>query len=201
MLLAGAPWRSFCWPGRRGTAASRSAAAELLAGSAMAKRMAALWQRAIGKSCWQGRLGRVAGRGCRGREWKAGTATSTGKASNLPEGMHHREDAAGRGAAAKSHREASKERALLQAGKEHPVLGKQKRERQNPLSLKPALVMPLSRVLQELARGGLHNCYCALWNFYGDAAAVAHLVWLLFGYGDRFYGNKGILHSVKIINI
>ena len=108
---------------------------------------------------------------------------------------------AGRGAAAKSHREASKERALLQAGKEHPVLGKQKRERQNPLSLKPALVMPLSRVLQELARGGLHNCYCALWNFYGDAAAVAHLVWLLFGYGDRFYGNKGILHSVKIINI
>ena len=35
----------------------------LLAGSAMAKRMAALWQRAIGKSCWQGRLGRVASRG------------------------------------------------------------------------------------------------------------------------------------------
>ena len=53
-----------CWQGRRGTAASRSAAAELLAGSAMAKRMAALWQRAIGKillagapwrrCCWQG---------------------------------------------------------------------------------------------------------------------------------------------------
>ena len=38
-----------CWQGRRGTAASRSAAVELLAGSAMAKRMAALWQRAIGK--------------------------------------------------------------------------------------------------------------------------------------------------------
>ena len=128
--------------------------------------------------CWQGRCGEaVAGRGP--------SAQRT----------------AGRGAAAKSHREASKERALLQAGKEHPVLGKQKRERQNPLSLKPALVMPLSRVLQELARGGLHNCYCALWNFYGDAAAVAHLVWLLFGYGDRFYGNKGILHSVKIIHI
>ena len=38
-----------CWQGRRGTVASRSAAAELLAGSAMAKRMAALWQRAIRK--------------------------------------------------------------------------------------------------------------------------------------------------------
>ena len=76
-----------------------------------------------------------------------------------------------------------------------------KKESGKTHSLKPALVMPLSRVLQELARGGLHNCYCALWNFYGDAAAVAHLVWLLFGYGDRFYGNKGILHCVKIIHI
>ena len=38
-----------CWQGRPGTVASRSAAAELLAGSAMAKRMAALWQRAIRK--------------------------------------------------------------------------------------------------------------------------------------------------------
>ena len=178
------PDKVCCWPGHRGGAAGKE-------------------RRSGRDAAGQGRRsGRdTAGRGCRGREWKAGTATSTGKASNLPEGMHHREDAAGRGAAAKSHREASKERALLQAGKEHPVLGKQKRERQNPLSLKPALVMPLSRVLQELARGGLHNCYCALWNFYGDAAAVAHLVWLLFGYGDRFYGNKGILHSVKIINI
>ena len=63
-----------------------SAMAGLLAGSAMAKRMAALWQRAIGKSCWQGRLGRVAGRGRRRRPWKAGTATSTSKESNLPEG-------------------------------------------------------------------------------------------------------------------
>ena len=109
---------------------------------------------------------------------------------------------AGRGAAAKSHREASKERARAASRERAPrAASEQKRERQNPLSLKPALVMPLSRVLQELARGGLHNYYCALWNFYGDAAAVAHLVWLLFGYGDRFYGNKGILHSVKIINI
>ena len=66
--------------------------------------------------CWLGhrggaagkerRSGRdAAGRGRRGREWEAGTATSSGKASNLPEGMHHREDAAGRGAAAKSDRE------------------------------------------------------------------------------------------------
>ena len=52
--------------------AGRGTVAELLAGSAMAKRMAALWQRAIGKmllagapweSCWQGRCGgAVAGR-------------------------------------------------------------------------------------------------------------------------------------------
>ena len=177
-----------------------SAMAGLLAGSAMAKRMAALWQRTIGKSCWPGHLGRVAGRGRRGREWEAGTATSSGKASNLPEGMHHREDAAGRGAAAKSLREASKERARAVGKEKAPAAGReraaraaseQKKERQKPLSC----------VLQELARGGLHNCYCALWNFYGDAAAVAHLVWLLFGDGDRFYGNKGILHSVKIIHI
>ena len=109
----------------------------LLAGSAMAKRMAALWQRAIGKSCWQGRRsGRdTAGQGRRGREWEAGTATSSGKASNLPEGMHHREDAAGRDAAAKSHREAGKERAPA-AGRERAprAASEQKRERQNPLS-------------------------------------------------------------------
>ena len=39
ILLAGAPWG----------AAGRGAEAELLAESAMEKRMAALWQRAIGK--------------------------------------------------------------------------------------------------------------------------------------------------------
>ena len=39
-----------CWQGRRDRAvAGRGAVAELLARSAMAKRMAALWQRAIGK--------------------------------------------------------------------------------------------------------------------------------------------------------
>ena len=53
--------------------AGLGAEAELMAGSAMAKRMAALWQRAIGKMllarapqwqryCWPGRRGRVAGR-------------------------------------------------------------------------------------------------------------------------------------------
>ena len=111
----------------------------LLAGSAMAKRMAAMWQRAIGKSCWQGRLGRVAGRGCRGREWEAGTATSSGKASNLPEGMHHREDAAGRGAAAKSHREAGKERAPA-AGRERAT---PRCKRTKKRAAKPTLLSPL----------------------------------------------------------
>ena len=166
-----------------------SAMAELLAGSAIAKRMAALWQRAIGKmlpagapwrSCWQGapqwqrccRQGR-----CR-RPWEAGTATSSGKASNLPEGMHHREDAAGmgaaakshredvagRGAAAKSHREAGRERAPA-AGKERALraASEQKRERQNPLSLKPALVMTaLVRVTGARPRGSSQLLLCSL---------------------------------------
>ena len=38
-----------CWAGRRGRAAGRGAVAELLAVSAMAKRMAAPWRIAIGK--------------------------------------------------------------------------------------------------------------------------------------------------------
>ncbi len=177
-----------------------SAMAELLAGSAMAKRMAALWQRAIGKSCWQGRLGRVAGRGRRGREWEAGTATSSGKASNLPEGMHHREDAAGRGAAAKSHREdaagqkchgeedgstvaeSHREDAAGRdaAAKSHREVGKeiapvasrerapraageQKRERQNPLSLKPTLMIAaLVRVTGARPRGSSQLPLCSL---------------------------------------
>ena len=55
-----------CWLGRRGRAAGRSAVAELMAGrgavaellaeSAMEKRMAALWQRAIGKMLLAGAL-------------------------------------------------------------------------------------------------------------------------------------------------
>ena len=137
----------------------------------------------------------VAGRGAEAELLQAGNRRHRG----LPSGALQRR-AIGKQARKEPLLQARKE-PPRQAGKEHPVLGKQKRERQNPLSLKPALVMPLSRVLQELARGGLHNYYCALWNFYGDAAAVAHLVWLLFGDGDRFYGNKGILHSVKIIHI
>ncbi len=143
----------------------------LLAGSAMAKRMAALWQRAIGKSCWQGRLGRVAGRGRRGREWEAGTATSSGKASNLPEGMHHREDAAGRGAAAKHHREAGKERARA-AGKErapaasreeHPALQANKKESGKTHSLKPTLMIAaLVRVTGARPRGSSQLPLCSL---------------------------------------
>ena len=66
----------------------------------------------------------VAGQGRRGREWEAGTATSSGKASNLPEGMHHREDAAGMGAAAKSHREDVAGRGA--AAKSHREAGKEK---------------------------------------------------------------------------
>ena len=50
MLLGGAPWQSAAERRRYGGAfAGRGAVAELLAVSAMAKRMAALWQRAIGK--------------------------------------------------------------------------------------------------------------------------------------------------------
>ena len=59
-----------CWPGRRGRAtaerqsrgraAGRGAAAELMAGSAMAKRIAALWQRAIWKMLLAGALQRRA---------------------------------------------------------------------------------------------------------------------------------------------
>ena len=127
----------------------------LLAGSAMAKRMAALWQRAIGKSCWPGHRGGVAGQGRRGREWEAGTATSSGKASNLPEGMHHREDAAGRSAAAKSHREAGKERARAASKERARAIGKEiapaaSRERATPCckrtkkrAAKPTLLSPL----------------------------------------------------------
>ena len=79
----------------------------LLAGSAMAKRMAALWQRAIGKQ--------------------------------------------------------ARKEPPRQAGKEHPVLGKQKRERQNPLSLKPALVMTaLVRVTGARPRGSSQLLLCSL---------------------------------------
>ena len=158
--------------------AGRGTVAELLARSAAVAEMlpdGAPWQ-----SCWQGapqwqrccRQGR-----CR-RPWEAGTATSSGKASNLPEGMHHREDAAGmgaaakshredvagRGAAAKSHREAGRERAPA-AGKERALraASEQKRERQNPLSLKPALVMTaLVRVTGARPRGSSQLLLCSL---------------------------------------
>ena len=121
----------------------------LLAGSAMAKRMAALWQRAIGKSCWQGRLGRVAGRGRRGRPWEAGTATSSGKASNLPEGSTIGKQA--------------RKEPLLQAGKEHPVLQANKKESGKAHSLKPALVMTaLVRVTGARPRGSSQLLLCSL---------------------------------------
>ena len=97
------------------------------------------------------------------------------------------------------HREAGKERARAVGKEIAPAASRERAPR--AASKKKERQKPLSCVLQEFARGGLHNCYCALWNFYCDAAAVAHLVWLLFGYGDRFYGNKGILHCVKIIHI
>ena len=54
-----------CWQGRRDRAvAGRGAVAELLARSAMAKRMAALWQRAIGKlllagAPWRSAIGKI----------------------------------------------------------------------------------------------------------------------------------------------
>ena len=107
--------------------AGRGAAAERLAGALQRRAIGkmlpagALQQRAIGKSCWQGRLGRVAGRGRRGREWEAGTATSTSKESNLPEGSTIGKQA--------------RKEPQLQAGKEPPrAASEQKRERQSPLS-------------------------------------------------------------------
>ena len=55
VLLAGAPWRRCCWPGRRGgCAAGRSASTNgKSTGSngrgAVAKKLATPWRRAIGK--------------------------------------------------------------------------------------------------------------------------------------------------------
>ena len=92
-----------------------------------------------------------------GREWEAGTATSSGKASKLPEGMHHREDAAGQeslgrvagrgsdgrpweaGTATSTSKESNlpegstigkqaRKEPPRQAGKEHPVLQANKKE-------------------------------------------------------------------------
>ena len=122
-----------------------SAMAGLLAGSAMAKRMAALWLRAIGKSCWQGRRsGRdAAGLGAPQKTVESGHGNKLRQGKQPAGREHHREDAAGRGAAAKSHREASKERAPAVSKERAPAAGKerapraaseQKRERQNPLS-------------------------------------------------------------------
>ena len=73
ILLAGAPWG----------AAGRGAEAELLAESAMEKRIAALWQRAIGKmllagapwrSYWPGRR---SGRDTTGQERRGGAAAGS----------------------------------------------------------------------------------------------------------------------------
>ena len=92
----------------------------------------------------------------------------------------HREDVAGRGAAAKSHREAGKEKAPAASKERAPAASKerapaasrerapraaseQKRERQNPLSLKPALVMTaLVRVTGARPRGSSQLSLCSL---------------------------------------
>ena len=163
MLLAGAPIRFVAGRGavakllqagdrrHRGLPAGalqrRAIGKMLLAGSAMAKRMAALWQRAIGKSCWPGHLGRVAGRGRRGRPWEAGTATSTSKESNLPQrssigkmlpaGAPQRR-AIGKQARKEPQLHARKE-PPLQAGKEPPRAGQTKKR-----AAKPTLLSPLS---------------------------------------------------------
>ena len=105
-------------------------------------------------------------RSCRpGVPWRrvgSGTATSSGKASNLPEGMHHREDAAGRGAAAKSHREAGKERAPA-ASRERAPRAANKKESGKTHSLKPALVMTaLVRVTGARPRGSSQLLLCSL---------------------------------------
>ena len=149
--------------------AGRGAEAELLQAENRRHRglpAGTLQRRAIGKmllagepwkSCWQGRLGRVAGRGRRGREWEAGTATSTGKASNLPEGS-----TIGKQARKEPLLQARKE-PQLQAGKEHPVLQANKKESGKTHSLKPALVMTaLVRVTGARPRGSSQLLLCSL---------------------------------------
>ena len=146
--------------------AGRGAEAELLqAGNRRHRGLPAgtLQRRAIGKSCWQGRLGRVAGRGRRGREWEAGTATSSGKESNLPQRSSIRKTLLAGALQRRAIGKQARKEPQLQAGKEHPVLGKQKRERQNPLSLKPALVMTaLVRVTGARPRGSSQLLLCSL---------------------------------------
>ena len=105
----------------------------------------------------------VAGRGAVAKLLQAGDRRHRG----LPAGTLQRRAIGkmllARGAAAKSHREASKERALLQAGKEHPVLQANKKESGKTHSLKPALVMTaLVRVTGARPRGSSQLLLCFL---------------------------------------
>ena len=134
MLLAGALWRICC---RQGSVGTEDCWQGRCSGRDAAGQGAPQWQR----YCRQGR---------RGREWEAGTATSTGKESNLPEGgtigktlqawaLQRRAIGKMLQAGALQRRaigkQAGKEPQLqarkklpLQAGEEHPVLQANKKE-------------------------------------------------------------------------
>ena len=90
-----------------------------------------------GRCCWQGcRSGRdTAGRGRRRRPWKAGTATSTSKESNLPEGSTIGKTLPAGALQRRAIGKQARKEPPRQAGKEPPrAASEQKRERQNPLS-------------------------------------------------------------------
>ena len=109
--------------------------------------------------------------GSHGRPWEAGTATSTSKESNLPEGstigktllagaLQRR--AIGKQARKEPPLQARKE-PQLQAGKEHPALQANKKESGKAHSLKPALVMTaLVRVTGARPRGSSQLLLCSL---------------------------------------
>ena len=157
MLLAGAPIR---------LVAGRGAVAKLLqAGDRRHRGLPAgtLQRRAIGKSCWQGRLGRVAGRGRRGREWEAGTATSSGKESNLPQRSSIRKTLLAGALQRRAIGKQARKEPARQAGKEHPALQANKKESGKTHSLKPALVMTaLVRVTGARPRGSSQLLLCSL---------------------------------------
>ena len=124
--------KACCWQRRCGEAvAGRGPSAQRTAGrgaAAESLREDTAGREAPWRSCWQGR---------RGREWEAGTATSTGKESTLPEGSTIGKQARKEPllqARKEPPRQARKE-PQLQARKEPPrAASEQKRERQNPLS-------------------------------------------------------------------
>ena len=157
-MPAEALWRSCCRQGTVGTEDCRQGrCSEEPSGRRC--RQGRCSEEPSGRCCWQGRRsGRdTAGRGRRRRPWKAGTATSTSKESNLPEGS-----TIGKQARKEPLLQARK-KLPLQAGKEHPALQANKKESGKTHSLKPALVMTaLVRVTGARPRGSSQLLLCSL---------------------------------------